>query len=76
VLVNHKGGIEMKIKGYRVMAGYSQKDMASLINIGTVSYSLKETGKRQFNQVELEKIFKVLKEKLPNLEFENLFTIN
>ena len=52
----------MKIKEYRVMNGYTQTEVANILNIKQNSYSNKELGKRAFTIEEiklLKELFKV-----------------
>lgn len=37
-----------KVKGYRQMLGYTQDEMAEVLNISKSSYFLKESGEREF----------------------------
>lgn len=64
------------LKGYRVMAGYTQEDMAKTINIGRMTYIKKEKDITNFSFNEKQIIFSKLKEKLPTLTMEELFPIN
>lgn len=59
----------MKIKEYRVMNGYTQAEVANILNIKQNSYSNKELGKRSFTIEEiklLKELFKVTYEDLLN----------
>ena len=60
-----------KLKGYRVMAGYTQKDMAEKIEMPLQTYIYKETGRGEFSLTEIKKIFSVLKAKV-NIKIEDL----
>lgn len=62
-----------KLKGYRVMAGYTQKEMAEILGISKVSYCLKEKGKQAFKDIELKTMYEVFKQKIKNITFEELF---
>lgn len=42
-----------KVKGYRNMIKYSQKDMAEALHISETAYRLKENGDRTFTQNEM-----------------------
>ena len=42
------GGEEMKIKEYRTIKGYTQREMAELLGIKQNTYSDKERGKSKF----------------------------
>lgn len=62
-----------KIKGYRNMAGFTQKEVASKIGVSTTTYINKETNKFEFSKSEIEKIYKLLKTRISNLKLEDLF---
>lgn len=53
-----------KLKGYRVMAGLTQKDMAEALGISKISYVQKENDKGTFNINEVKKIIEILNSKL------------
>lgn len=50
----------MKIKEYRIIKGFTQHEMANLLNISQKTYSAKETGKRKFTIEEIKEIKKIL----------------
>ena len=59
----------MKIKEYRLLKGYTQAEIANVLNIKQSSYSNKELGKRAFTVEEiklLKDLFKVTYEDLLN----------
>ena len=59
----------MKIKEYRLKNGYTQTEIANILNIKQGSYSNKESGKRDFTIEEiklLKELFKVTYEDLLN----------
>ena len=59
----------MKIKEYRLLKGYTQAEIANILNIKQSSYSNKELGKRAFTVEEiklLKDLFKVTYEDLLN----------
>ena len=59
----------MKIKEYRILKGYTQSEIANILNIKQSSYSNKELGKRSFTIEEiklLKELFKVTYEDLLN----------
>lgn len=62
-----------KLKGYRVMAGYNQKEMAEALGIKTSSYNAKELGKTNISIAESKKLYEFIKKKLPNVNFEDIF---
>lgn len=62
-----------KVAGYRTMLGLTQKDLSLKLGITTENYSLKERGKRRFNDNEkmiLVDLFKIID---PSLTIDNLF---
>ena len=59
----------MKIKEYRISKGYTQSEIANILNIKQSSYSNKELGKRAFTVEEiklLKELFEVTYEDLLN----------
>ena len=59
----------MKIKEYRISKGYTQSEIANILNIKQSSYSNKELGSRDFTIEEiklLKELFKVTYEDLLN----------
>ena len=59
----------MKVKEYRLLNGYTQTEIANILNIKQNSYSNKELGKRSFTIEEiklLKELFKVTYEHLLN----------
>ena len=62
-------GWNMKIKEYRISKGYTQSEIANILNIKQSSYSNKELGRRDFTIEEiklLKELFKVTYEDLLN----------
>ena len=59
----------MKIKEYRILKGYTQSEIANVLNIKQSSYSNKELGRRDFTIEEikiLKELFEVTYEDLLN----------
>ena len=59
----------MKIKEYRISKGYTQSEIANILNIKQSSYSNKELGRRDFTIEEiklLKELFEVSYEDLLN----------
>ena len=59
----------MKIKEYRILKGYTQSEIANILNIKQSSYSNKELGRRDFTIEEiklLKELFEVTYEDLIN----------
>lgn len=63
------------LKGYRIMAGFIQEDLASLLKISRPAFNMKENGINKFTPEEKEIIFTTLKEKIPNLKIEDVFPL-
>ena len=62
-----------KLKGYRVMAGLTQKDMAEALGITSSAYNQKENGMININIDESKKLYEFIKGKLPDVKFEDIF---
>lgn len=59
----------MKVKEYRLLNGYTQTEIANILNIKQNSYSNKELGKRAFTIEEiklLKELFEVTYDELLN----------
>ena len=59
----------MKIKEYRILKGYTQSEIANILNIKQSSYSNKELGRRDFTIEEIKlliELFEVTYEDLLN----------
>lgn len=50
----------MNIKEYRIKRGYTQEQIAELLNIKQNTYSNKENGKRAFTLEEIRKLKRIL----------------
>ncbi|WP_027701800.1 hypothetical protein [Metaclostridioides mangenotii] len=66
----------MNIEKYRRFINATQADMAAVAEICLTSYWLKEKGKRPFKQEEMNKIFRHIKMKIPDITIEELFFAN
>lgn len=62
-----------KLKGYRVMLGKTQRDMAKELNISVQSYNNKETGKTAFNDREKLAIKTMISEIKSDITIDELF---
>ena len=61
IIVNYfQRGDLMNIKEYRIKRGYTQEQIAKLLNIKQNSYSNKENGKRAFTIEEIRKLKRIL----------------
>ncbi len=61
-----------KLKGYRVMAGFTQKEMAEAIGISLKSFLDKENGKKEFSLEEAKAITKLINDKI-EVNFNDIF---
>jgi len=61
-----------KIKGYRVMIGLTQTEMAKELNMGLRTYITKEQDNSKFTLSELNDIVDVLVKHKLNVKIENL----
>ena len=50
----------MNVKEYRIKRGYTQEQIAELLNIKQNTYSNKENGKRAFTIEEIRKLKRIL----------------
>lgn len=64
-----------RLKGYRVMAGLTQEDVAKEFGYSRVNYTYKENDQKLLTSEEKEKLFQLLSKKLPNLTFDELFPV-
>ncbi|HFU4001218.1 TPA: helix-turn-helix transcriptional regulator [Streptococcus suis] len=62
-----------KLKGYRVMLGLTQKNMADKFGISLQSYNNKETGKTSFTDRERLIIRDLVREIKPGITIDELF---
>ncbi|MBS7108619.1 MAG: helix-turn-helix domain-containing protein [Streptococcus sp.] len=62
-----------KLKGYRVMLGKTQRDMAKELNISLQSYNNKETGKTAFSDREKLAIKMMVSEVKSDITIDELF---
>lgn len=73
--IKNKKGINSmtKLKGYRVMLGKTQRDMAKELNISVQSYNNKETGKTAFSDREKLAIKTMVAEVKSDITIDELF---
>lgn len=73
--IKNKKGINSmtKLKGYRVMLGKTQRDMAKELNISVQSYNNKETGKTAFSDREKLAIKTIVSEVKSDITIDELF---
>lgn len=62
-----------KLKGYRVMAGLTQKDMAEALGISLKSFHEKENGLVEFTLTEAKNIVEILNSKIKDIKFTDIF---
>ena len=66
-----------KLKQYRKMLKMNQKELATAIGISLTSYSYKEQEKRLFTINEMQKIARIISEKMGKLiTFSELFMLD
>lgn len=58
----------VKLRGKRVEKGYSQAELAKLLEISTNAYQLKESGIREFKVHEINMLLKLL-----DCKYEEIF---
>ena len=62
-----------KVRGYRVMLGKTQKDMAELFEISKQAYSAKERGETSFSEKEMLSIKEMLLPIFPGINIDEIF---
>lgn len=62
----------LKLIGFRRMAGFTQEDMARIIGVARVTYIRKENGERQFKKSEMKLIHEKLSEALKLFNFKSI----
>ena len=62
-----------KVRGYRNMIGFSQKQMAEVLNISETSYRLKENGERPFTQNEMIAFLNAVQRVDKKITLDNIF---
>ena len=62
-----------KVRGYRVMLGETQKDMAELFEISKQAYSAKERGETRFSEKEMLSIKEMLLPIFPGITIDEIF---
>ena len=65
--------MQNKIKGYRIMAGFTQEEMSKALNIAVSSYNLKETGKREFTHSEMVAFVNKINTINPTITMDDIF---
>lgn len=62
-----------KVKGFRTMAGYNQKEISKLLNMSEGTYRKKEKGKSPFKDYEIKKFISILLEKGIEADVQDIF---
>lgn len=62
-----------KVRGYRVMLGKTQKEMAEIFNISKQAYSTKERGNSRFSNEEMVTIKEMLIPMFPGITIDEIF---
>lgn len=62
-----------KIAGFRRMLGLSQEEMAERIGLSLTGYRLKENEINEFKKTEMFKIYRMIKDVMPDVTLEDIF---
>lgn len=62
-----------KVRGYRVMLGKTQKEMAEIFSISKQAYSAKERGETRFSNEEMVTIKEMLLPLFPGITIDEIF---
>lgn len=62
-----------KVAGYRNMLGYTQLDMANIMNISLQAYWQKENGKISFSDAEKKQFKNMLLPHFPSITIDEIF---
>lgn len=65
--------IKNKVKGYRIMLGLTQQEVANKLNISISSYINKESGRTAFKDNEKMLFKDLLLPYFPNISLEEIF---
>lgn len=65
--------IKNKVKGYRIMLGLTQQEVANELNISISSYINKESGRTAFKDNEKMLFKDLLLPYFPNISLEDIF---
>lgn len=68
-----KAVAKTKVRGYRVMLGKTQQEMADLFNISKQSYSAKERGVTRFSEDEMITLKEMLQGLFPGITIDEIF---
>ncbi|SFE36784.1 helix-turn-helix transcriptional regulator [Trichococcus pasteurii] len=70
-----KAVAKTKVRGYRVMLGKTQQEMADLFNISKQSYSAKERGVTRFSEDEMITLKEMLQGLFPGITIDEIFLV-
>lgn len=62
-----------KVRGYRVMLGKTQNEMAEIFKISKQAYSAKERGETRFSEKEMLTIKEMLLPMFPGITIDEIF---
>lgn len=62
-----------KLKGYRVMAGYTQEEIASALGISAPAYNNKEKGITKISVKEAKIIMEMIRTRIKDVNFNDIF---
>lgn len=65
--------VKNKVKGYRIMLGLTQQEVANELNISISSYINKESGRTAFKDTEKILFKDLLLPYFPNISLEEIF---
>lgn len=62
-----------RVKGYRVMLGLTQREMADILGLSTQSYYLKENGRVKFTYDEMRVFRDRVQTIMPDVTIDDIF---
>lgn len=62
-----------RVKGYRVMLGLTQKEMADVLGLSAQSYYLKENGRVKFTYDEMRVFRDMVQTIMPDVTIDDIF---
>ncbi|MGY0400711.1 helix-turn-helix transcriptional regulator [Carnobacterium jeotgali] len=61
------------IKGYRILTGYTQQDLANMFGVTKQAISQKERGVSRFSDKEMIVVRNLVREVIPNATIDDIF---
>lgn len=65
-----------RVKSFRALVGWSQKQMAQKLKLSETQYRAKENGRYDFTQSEMKSFFEAVKPFKEDLTYEDIFFTN